>query len=75
MVAAGTGLAVFSLIVGGGFSAILLMGYIGTGGREAGAPLAFMLAMTVLGFGLGFALKAIGRRRADKQEPGSWRRR
>ncbi|MEE4659514.1 MAG: hypothetical protein V2J89_03540 [Halieaceae bacterium] len=68
MIIAGTGLALFSLIVGGGFSAILLMGYIGTGGREAGAPLAFMLLVSALGFGLGFALNAIGRRMSRREE-------
>jgi hypothetical protein len=49
-------------MVGLSFSAILLMGFIGTGGREAGGPLAAALAFTVVGCTIGWLLFRAGRR-------------
>jgi hypothetical protein len=64
LIIAGAGLGAWSLLVGGSFLAILLMGFIGTGGREAGDQLAFMALLTVAGVSAGYGLLRLGRRLA-----------
>ncbi len=66
---AGGALALFSLVAGSAFSVILLMGFLGTGGREAGDQLAFMLVSTVLGFAIGYAIMKAGRWLARGERP------
>lgn len=58
----GWGGAAWLGLVGGSFSAIYLMGFIGTGGREAGGELALMLGITVAGAMVGIGLGRWGRR-------------
>lgn len=50
------------VLVGGSFSGIYLMGFIGTGGREAGGELAFMVVATLVGAGVGWLLIRVGSR-------------
>jgi hypothetical protein len=64
LIIAGAGLGAWSLLVGGSFLAILLMGFIGTGGREAGDQLAVMALMTAAGVAAGYLLLRLGRRLA-----------
>lgn len=64
LIIAGAGLGAWSLLVGGSFLAILLMGFIGTGGREAGDQLAVMALMTAAGIVAGYLLLRLGRRLA-----------
>lgn len=52
-------MSVFGLI-GGAFSAIYLIGFIGTAGREAGAELAWVGGVTLAGCAVGFVLARIG---------------
>lgn len=47
-------------VVGGSFSVVYLMGYIGTDGNEAGRELAFMSTATVLGIAFGWLLVRLG---------------
>jgi hypothetical protein len=61
LIVVGAGLGAWSLVVGGSFSAILLMGYVGTGGREAGGQLGAMVLLTVAGVALGYATARVGR--------------
>lgn len=56
----GWGLAIASAVIGLSFSAIFLIGFVGTGGREAGGELAGMLAFTVIGVAAGYALAKLG---------------
>ena len=46
--------------VGGSFSVVYLMGFIGTGGREAGEELVLALFVTVAGFAIGLAIAKFG---------------
>ncbi|MEQ8262297.1 hypothetical protein [Pseudohaliea sp.] len=64
LIIAGAGLGAWSLLVGGSFVGLLLMGFIGTGGREAGDQLAVMALLTVAGVGAGYGLLRLGRRLA-----------
>lgn len=57
----GWGLAVLSAVIGLSFSGIFLMGFLGTGGREAGEELAVMLFFTVTGFAIGYAIAKLGK--------------
>lgn len=61
LIVAGFGIGAWSLVVGGSFSAILLMGYVGTGGREAGGQLGMMILLTLAGASLGYAAARVGR--------------
>lgn len=47
-------------LIGGAFSAIFLVGFIGTAGREAGSELALVGSITLAGFVVGFVLARIG---------------
>lgn len=47
-------------MVGGSFSVVYLLGYLGTGGREAGGELALALAATLAGIGIGLLLVKLG---------------
>lgn len=60
----GYGFAAWAGLVGLGFSSILLMGYIGTSGREAGVQLAWTSAATVVSVLVGYGLGRVGRRLA-----------
>jgi hypothetical protein len=51
-------------LVGLSFSGVLLAGFIGTGGREAGPYLAAALAFTVVGVLLGWLIYCGGRKLA-----------
>lgn len=57
----GWGLAIWSAKVGLLFSVILLIGFIGTGGREYGGELAGMLSLTAVGFTTGYLLAKFGK--------------
>lgn len=46
--------------VGGGFLVIYLMGFVGTGGREAGGGVVFFLAVTVVGVVIGLLTVKLG---------------
>lgn len=48
-------------VAGGGFSAIYLMGFIGTGGREAGNELVFALIVTTVGVAVGLLIGKFGK--------------
>ena len=48
-------------VIGLGFGAIYLMGVIGTGGREAVGELVTILAVSGIGFVIGFLLIRVGR--------------
>jgi hypothetical protein len=56
-------------VVGGGFSAILLMGFVGTGGREAGSELGVVLTGSVVGIVVGLVVAKLATRLA-RHEPG-----
>lgn len=62
----GWGLAIWSVGVGLSFSAIFLMGFVGTGGREAGDQLVVMLLMTFVGFACGYVIAKFGKRLSHK---------
>ena len=49
------------VVVGGSFSAVYLMGFLGTGGREAGSELVFALGITLPGIAVLYALARAGR--------------
>ena len=49
------------LALGLPFSGVFLVGFIGTGGREAGRELALFLPLTLIACGLGLALIRVGR--------------
>jgi hypothetical protein len=55
-------------IVGGGFSAIYLLGFIGTGGREAGGELFGVLIITAVGIMIGFVFAKLGKRLLDYEK-------
>lgn len=57
----GWGLAIWSTGVGLSFSGILLMGFVGTGGREAGGQLFVMLLLTAAGFTIGYLVAKCGK--------------
>lgn len=59
---AGWGGAAWVGVVGLAFSGVFLQGFIGTGGREAGAELAGSLLMTVVGVVLGLLVGRFGLR-------------
>ena len=50
-----------SCVIGLGFGAIYLMGVIGTGGREAVGELVTIVAVSGIGFLIGFILIRFGR--------------
>lgn len=56
----GTLCGAWCAVVGGSFSAVYLMGYIGTGGNEAGRELAFMSGATVAGVAIGHCTARLG---------------
>lgn len=56
----GWGLAIWSTGVGLLFSAIFLVGFVGTGGREAGDQLVVMLLLTGAGFTVGYLIAKFG---------------
>ena len=47
-------------LVGGAFTAIYLMGFVGTAGREAGSELALVGGITLAGVAAGWLLKRLG---------------
>ncbi|MBC9071987.1 hypothetical protein IAI53_08430 [Thauera sp. CAU 1555] len=49
------------VMAGGSFSAVFLMGFVGTGGREAGGELAVMLGLTLAGALVAYAVARFGR--------------
>jgi hypothetical protein len=54
------------LVIGMPFSGIYLLGFVGTGGREAGRELLLFLPATLAVCGVGYALIKLGKRlRAD----------
>jgi len=57
----GWALAIWSAVVGLLFSGIFLMGFVGTGGREAGGQLVVMLLLTVAGFTTGYLIAKCGK--------------
>ena len=57
----GWGFAICSTAIGLSFSAVFLMGFVGTGGREAGGELAGMLLFTVVGFTIGYVVAKFGK--------------
>ncbi|MCB1555298.1 MAG: hypothetical protein KDJ14_15975 [Xanthomonadales bacterium] len=48
-------------LVGGSFCLVYLMGFVGTGGREAGGELAVMFGLTLFGALAGYLLARWGR--------------
>lgn len=52
--------ALWCAFVGGSFSLVYALGFIGTKGREAGGELAVMLTLTVLGIGIGYIVARLG---------------
>ncbi|MFT3754888.1 MAG: hypothetical protein QM769_02900 [Pseudoxanthomonas sp.] len=47
-------------LVGGSFTAVYLLGYIGTNGNEAGRELAFMASATIVGIVIGCLIAGLG---------------
>ena len=60
LVVVGTVCAVWCGFVGGAFTAVLLLGYIGTNGNEAGRELAFMATGTGVGVVTGVLIAKLG---------------
>lgn len=58
------------VVVGGSFSLIYAMGFIGTSGREAGGELVVMLALTIGGALAGYLVAKLGLRIAHPDPPG-----
>ena len=57
----GIALLVAGLAIGVPFSSIYLMGFVGTGGREAGRELAMFLPATLACCGIGIGLIKLGK--------------
>jgi len=66
----GWGMAISSTVVGLLFSAVFLMGFVGTGGREAGDQLIGMLLLTGAGFTIGYLIAKCGQMLTNKYQRG-----
>lgn len=53
-------------VVGGSFTSVYLLGFVGTGGREAGDELMLVGGLTLLGVFVGWALIKVGSRLAKQ---------
>ena len=69
LVILGWGLAISSAAIGLPFSAVFLMGFVGTSGREAGGELAGMLLITAIGFATGYLIARSGRSLVQRKKP------
>lgn len=61
-------------MVGSSFTGILLIGFIGTRGREAGGDLVKMAGLTAVAVGLGWAIYRLGRLEKGDAKAGALRR-
>lgn len=62
LIALGAGGGGYAVLVGASFTAVYLMGYVGTGGNEAGRELVVMACVTVVAALLAWGLVRLGRR-------------
>jgi hypothetical protein len=57
----GAALLAAGLVIGVPFAGVYLLGFVGTGGREAGRELAIFLPATVLACGIGIGFIKLGK--------------